>query len=209
MTEKKSAAKFIKTAIFAKDYPQVVDLQGHTVSEVAVVGRSNVGKSSLLNHLFQVKNLVKTSSSPGKTRAVNFFSFGNQLTFADLPGYGYAKVSKEIKKTFEPMIVNYLKDRAELKLILLLLDIRRTPSEEDVRFLDYLAKLGKAVIVVFTKVDKLSQNKVAQQVKLNIGSFTATNLHFVKYSAHKNVGRKELLNMIFEAVASETEENSH
>src|SRR5262245_55930539 len=132
-------AKFIKTAVKAKDYPVLRDLSGNILPEIAVAGRSNVGKSSLLNHLFHSPNLVKTSSTPGKTQALNFFTVNDELTFVDLPGYGYAKVPQSIRKEWGPMVQEYLQKREMLKLILFLFDIRRLPNEEDIEFLEWAA----------------------------------------------------------------------
>src|SRR5438067_9089455 len=118
-------AWFIKTAVHPKDYPVIRDESGNILPEVAVVGRSNVGKSTLLNHLFHTKNLVKTSATPGKTQALNFFVLNDKIAFADLPGYGYAEVPAAIKKQWGPIMKAYLEKRDTLKLILFLLDIRR------------------------------------------------------------------------------------
>ena len=109
-------ARFIKTAIWPKDYPTLKDDGGRLLPEIAVAGRSNVGKSSLLNHLFGSKGLVKTSSTPGKTQAINFFVVDEQLTFVDLPGYGYAEVPPSVRKQWGPMVEKYLKERQEIKL---------------------------------------------------------------------------------------------
>lgn len=197
-----SQAKFVKTAILPKDYPVIRDESGNILPEVAVAGRSNVGKSSLLNHLFHTKHLVKTSSVPGKTQALNFFTF-HDVAFVDLPGYGYANVSKETRKQWGPMVQKYLEQREPLKLILLLLDLRRVPSEEDRMFIEWAAYHNKALIVVLTKVDKLNQS----EKKLNTGKvlshLNAANIHYVHYSVPKNLGRKELAHMIQDALKDE------
>ena len=153
-----SQARFIKTAMAEKDYPILKDVSGNILPEIAVVGRSNVGKSSLLNHLFHSKHLVKTSSEPGKTQAINFFSF-EDLIFVDLPGYGYAKVSQSIRKDWGPMMKTYFRQRESLKLVLLLLDVRRTPNKEDLQFIEWASHHDKALIVVLTKVDKLNRKE--------------------------------------------------
>ena len=150
-----SKAKFVKTAILPKDYPVIRNIRGKILPEIAVAGRSNVGKSSLLNHLFHSRHLVKTSSTPGKTQALNFFIFEDEIAFADLPGYGYAQVPHGVKKQWGPMVQAYLEKRETLKLILFLMDIRRIPNEDDLQFLDWVVHCQKSMIMVLTKVDKV------------------------------------------------------
>jgi len=199
-----ASAKFIKTAILPKDYPLIRNLSGELLPEVAVVGRSNVGKSSLLNTLFATKNLVKTSSTPGKTQALNFFSFNNEIAFADLPGYGFAKVPLSVKKEWGPMVQAYLEERRTLKLILLLMDIRRTPNEEDLQFLEWAIHTNRAIILVLTKCDKVTQSQQHELSKGILDAMHVENLHHVCFSAVKHRGRKELLRLIGEAIADES-----
>lgn len=201
-------AKFIKTAIEPKDYPTLRDKSGDIMPEIAVVGRSNVGKSSLLNHIFHTKHLVKTSSVPGKTQALNFFTLNDEIAFADLPGYGFANVSKEVRKQWGPMIQTYLEERDSLKLILLLLDIRRIPNEEDLQFLEWAAYHQKALILVLTKIDKVNQAEKRANTKLILDKLQTENLHYVQYSVPKNQGRKELFLMIEDALKDEMQEES-
>lgn len=198
-----SKAHFIKTAIKPKDYPKVCDTKGRILPEVAVAGRSNVGKSSLLNFLFLTKGLVKTSATPGKTQAINFFCFEDKLSFADLPGYGYAQVPDNVRKEWGPMVHTYLEMRETLKLILFLIDIRRIPNEDDLQFFDWVAESGKGMILVLTKVDKVTASEKERQKNKIIEAFGASNIHFVYASTLKNQGRKELLAMIKEATAWE------
>jgi len=205
MIKETSHAKFITTSILPKDYPQIRSLSGRLLPEIAVVGRSNVGKSSLLNHLFQAKHLVKTSSTPGKTQALNFFSFNDEIAFADLPGYGYAKVPHAVKKQWGPMIRTYLETRETLKVILFLLDIRRIPNEEDQQLMDWIAFQEKAVILVLTKADKVNQSDQKANADKILGRFGAANLHHVLYSVPKSRGRKELLAMMREALRDESQ----
>lgn len=197
-------AKFIKTAIFPKDYPIIRNASGQILPEVAVAGRSNVGKSSLLNHLFHTKHLVKTSSTPGKTQALNFFNLDDQLAFADLPGYGYAQVSQAVKKQWGPMVKSYLEKRETLKLILFLLDIRRIPNEDDLQLLDWIAHEEKAMILVLTKVDKVNKNECKINTAKILDALGASNIHYVYYSVTKNKGRKELMGMMKEAIRDES-----
>jgi GTP-binding protein len=190
-----------------KDYPLVADLSGDALPEIAVAGRSNVGKSSLLNHLFNTKGLVKTSSTPGKTQALNFFNVDHVLSFVDLPGYGYAQVPLGTKKKWADMVQTYLNTRKTLELILFLFDIRRMPNEEDTQLLDWAIHAGKAVILVLTKVDKVTTNEKRAYTKKILDAFGVENLHHLHYSVPKNVGRKELMGMLKTAFAEEQEES--
>lgn len=188
--------KFIISAIQPSGYPNPKSDQGVLLPEIAVIGRSNVGKSSLLNDLFQVKGMVKTSSIPGKTQLINFFTLNGQLTFVDLPGYGYAKVPMETRKKWGPMIQNYLEKRPQLEIILFLFDIRRMPTDEDRALLSWIYSRGKPVLLVLTKVDKvtLNQKKIAQKkILASFGEETPPTLY---YSTLKRVGRRELMGWI-------------
>lgn len=187
---------FIKTAIKSNQYPILRDLQGDLMPEIAVVGRSNVGKSSLLNHLFQSKGLVKTSSSPGKTQALNFFTLNEQVAFVDLPGYGYAKVSKEVQKGWAPMIESYFQQRDPLSIVLFLFDIRRTPNEEDRHLLNWILHHDKRVILILTKVDKVTLNERNANIRKILSIFDQTALSYIPYSVTKNVGRQQLIHAI-------------
>ncbi len=198
-------ARFITTAIWPKDYPTLKDDRGLFLPEIAVAGRSNVGKSSLLNHLFQSKGLVKTSSVPGKTQAINFFVVDDSLTFVDLPGYGFAQVPLATRKQWGPMVERYLKDREQLKLILFLFDIRRMPNEDDRQFLDWVMHYQKAMILVFTKVDKVTKNEKNANAEKILKALEIDNLHYVFYSATKNEGRKELQAMLLDALEDESQ----
>lgn len=197
-------AKFATSAATAKGYPKLVDKKGALLPEIAVAGRSNVGKSSLLNHLFQANGLVKTSGTPGKTQLLNFFTVDEKLAFVDLPGYGYAAVPLKLKEKWGPMIQHYLAEREQLKLILLLFDIRRIPNEDDLRLLDWIIHAQKAVILVFTKVDKVTRNEKVANTK-KILEALGTELHYVYTSASRNIGRGELTNMIHDALREEAQ----
>jgi GTP-binding protein len=199
-----SKARFVKTAILPKDYPAMRDAKGRALPEVAVAGRSNVGKSSLLNHLFHTKQLVKTSSTPGKTQALNFFNFEDRISFADLPGYGYAQVPLNVKKQWGPMVQSYLEHRETLKVILFLLDIRRIPNQDDQQFLDWVVHCQKSMILVLTKVDKVNRNERKLNTAKILEAFGASNLHYVYYSTVKHQGRRELLAMIDDALREES-----
>jgi GTP-binding protein len=190
--------KFIKTAVWPKDYPKLATQSGTPLTEIAVVGRSNVGKSALLNHLFARKKMVKTSSTPGKTQALNFFTLNDEMAFVDLPGYGYAKVPEKIKKQWGPMAKSYLENRPTLKLLLFLLDIRRIPNKEDLCFLEWAEYYEIPLILVLTKTDKVKQNEKRANTQKIIKKLDNPEIPFVHYSATKNIGRSQLISKIQE-----------
>lgn len=198
-------ARFVKTAIDAKDYPVLKNLQGELRPEIATAGRSNVGKSSLLNHLFKTKHLVKTSSTPGKTQALNFFTVNEELSFADLPGYGYANVAKQVKEKWGPMVQTYLEKRDTLKLILFLIDIRRIPNQDDLNFLNWVIHNQKAMILVLTKVDKVKKHECEKFTKRILEALPAENIQYVHYSVTLNKGRDIIIRLIHEALQDELE----
>lgn len=184
---------FMTTAVDEKGYPH------HHLPEVALAGRSNVGKSSLLNHLFQRKKLVKTSSTPGKTQAIQFFST-DHIAFVDLPGYGFANVPVSVRKHWGPMVQGYLENRDQLKGLLLLFDIRRKPNEEDLQMLDWARFNEIPLVLVLTKVDKVNQSEKRKQTQKILQAFDDDTITYVHYSVTKNIGRKELLSKIKEVV---------
>ena len=134
--------------------------------EVAFAGRSNVGKSSLLNLLTGRKKLARVSGSPGKTRTINFYIINDEFRIVDLPGYGYAKVSKSVSSGWGEMMENYLENRPNLLKVIQLVDIRHAPSKQDVEMYNYLRHYGLDGIVVATKADKISRNQMSKQIKL-------------------------------------------
>lgn len=201
-------ARFITSAAKAKDCPTLKTDSGDEMVEIAVAGRSNVGKSSLLNHLFQSRDLVKTSSVPGKTQLLNFFTLDGKLAFVDLPGYGYAKVPIELRKKWGPMIHDYLSHRPQLKLMLFLFDIRRLPNDEDRQLIEWAAQSEKAVILVLTKVDKVSKNEKAANTRKILQALNCENLHYTHYSTTKNIGRKELISMLVDALSDGEDEDA-
>ena len=203
--------KFLSSAVQPSKYPNPKNDRGELLREVAVIGRSNVGKSSLLNDLFQSKGMVKTSSVPGKTQLINFFTLNDQLTFVDLPGYGYAKVPMETRKQWGPMIQYYLEHRSQLEIILFLFDIRRLPNDEDRALMSWLHQRGKPVLLILTKVDKvtLNQRKIAQKKILeSFGGWVPPTLY---YSTLKRTGRRELAGWISHTLfpAATELENTH
>ena len=161
--------------------------------ELAFVGRSNVGKSSLINSLLNKKKLVKTSQTPGKTQEINFFKINNDFIFVDLPGYGFAKVPQSVQKRWKKMIEDYLLRRKTLLAVIFIIDLRRNPSPLDLDLQRWLEACGVEYLLVGTKVDKLSQSEIKKQVnKLNIAYFDGAKGELLIYSSKSSRGRKEL-----------------
>jgi len=153
-----TSAHFVTSAVKSLQYPS------GTLPEIAFSGRSNVGKSSLINTLLNRKHLVKTSATPGRTRLINFFEINASFLFVDLPGYGYAKVPISEKKKWRPMIETYLLTRKTLKGVILILDIRRVPGPEEHQFIEWLCHFNIPKMLVITKSDKLSKsNRIKNQ----------------------------------------------
>lgn len=163
-------------------------------AHIAIAGRSNVGKSSLLNKFAGVKRLAKVSSTPGKTRALNFFLINTKFYLVDLPGYGYAKVSKSISKSWGKLIEDYLTTNKDLIGLVLLLDCRREPNQEDIELLEWLSSRQLPVLVVITKADKLSRSKILKKQKEIEDTFGVSTIPF---SVLKGTGIKELTDAIF------------
>ena len=185
-----TSAEFVTSATKPSQYPSAL------LPEIAFAGRSNVGKSSLINTLVNRKRLVKTSSTPGRTRLINFFDINQQIGFVDLPGYGYAKVPESVKKTWGPMIETYLSTRKALKGVIVILDIRRTPRQEEFDLLSWLQHYSIPGILVLTKTDKLSKSKQAQKLNL-IGQVLERDKNdFILFSAKSRRGRDALWNAI-------------
>lgn len=164
--------------------------------EVAFAGRSNVGKSSLLNTLVRRKSFARVSRTPGRTREINFFRVNNTFVLVDLPGYGYARISKEKKAGWRPMIESYLRRTTQLRGIVLLLDIRREPSEDDRAMLDFLAEVEVPTIVALTKIDKLSKAGARERTVEIARSLALEDEQVIPFSAHTGEGRAELLDAI-------------
>jgi len=168
--------------------------------EVAFAGRSNVGKSSLLNVLVRRKSFARVSRTPGRTREINFFRINNSFLMVDLPGYGYARISKERKAEWRPMIESYLRRTSQLRGIVLLLDIRREPSEDDRAMLDFLAELEVPTIIALTKADKLSKAGARERVAEVSRLLVLEPDQVIQFSAHTEEGRLELLEAITDLV---------
>jgi GTP-binding protein len=174
-------------------------LPEHILPEYAFAGKSNVGKSSLINALMNRKSLARTSSQPGKTQTINFYNINDQLYFVDLPGYGYAKVSLEAKAKWGKMIERYLKKSSVLKRVFLLVDIRHEPSENDKTMYDWIIYQGYQPVVIATKLDKLKRSQVARQVKiLREGLGMAKEEVLIPFSAETKQGREEIWKLMEE-----------
>ncbi len=197
--------QFIKSAAKTENFPVLRGEGGGVLPEIAVGGRSNVGKSSLINHLFRHGKMARVSATPGKTQLLNFFTLDDSLAFVDLPGYGFAKVPGHIRKSWGELIQTYLESRTSLKLILFLFDIRRTPNDEDRELLEWIAHNQKSMILVLTKADKLSKGARHAACQKILKSFNAENIYATFYSTTKNLGRPQLINMINEALITEEE----
>lgn len=180
------SAEFVTSAVKPSQYPPAV------LPEVAFAGRSNVGKSSLINTLLNRKRLVKTSSTPGRTQLINFFNINEAFFFVDIPGYGYARVPMAVKKKWGPMIETYITTRTTLKGVVLILDIRRTPGPEEMNMIDWLRHHDIPSVPVLTKSDKLSRSKQQKQLIKITNTLSANKDHFILFSAKSRQGKEEV-----------------
>jgi GTP-binding protein len=187
------SAEFVKSATKPSEYPP------GNLPEVAIAGKSNVGKSSLINALVNRKNLAKTSSRPGKTQVINFFRVNAKLSLVDLPGYGYAKVPLEVRKTWKPMVESYLQARQEIRLVILILDARRGASAHDLALLDWLDYHNIPSLIVLTKADKLSQIERAREEKALAERPLLSGRNLLFFSAVTGEGKEEIWRMIQKA----------
>jgi GTP-binding protein len=170
--------------------------------EVAFAGRSNVGKSSLINALLRRKKVARVSNTPGRTREINFFAVNDAFVLADLPGYGYARISKEKKAAWRPLIEGYLSGSPALKGVAQLLDARRIPSEDDLHMLEFLASLGTPTIVIATKVDKLRGAERAGRIAGLAREAGVDVEQVIPFSAVTGEGREDLAEAIVSLVAA-------
>jgi GTP-binding protein len=181
------SAEFVKSAAKASQYAP------DNLPEVAFVGRSNSGKSSLINTLTGHSRLAKTSNSPGRTQLIQFFTVNRELSFADLPGYGYAKVPAAMKESWRPMIETYLRERTNLRLVIIIADIRRDITDEERLLIDWLTLYGRSVILVLSKIDKLSRNEQFIRLKHVRGSLNSLPLEDIfPYSAKTGEGKDKI-----------------
>ncbi|MBW2589564.1 MAG: YihA family ribosome biogenesis GTP-binding protein [Deltaproteobacteria bacterium] len=180
------SAEFITSAVKPSQYPPAV------LPEIAFAGRSNVGKSSLINTLVNRKRLVKTSSTPGRTQLINFFNINEKFSFVDIPGYGYAKVPAAVKKKWGPMIETYITTRKTLKGVVLIMDLRRIPGPEEMNMLDWLNHHGIPSVPVLTKSDKLSKTRQQKQLKEISNTLSADKNNLILFSAKSRQGKNEV-----------------
>jgi GTP-binding protein len=189
----------IKSAEFVKSSPSIQDLPGGDLPEFAFIGRSNVGKSSLLNFLVGRKNLAKTSSTPGRTKLINHFLINDSCYFVDLPGYGFAKSSKTERVKWGQSTEQYLLQRSELKCLFVLLDLNVPPRAPDFEFLSWLRVHGVPIAVVLTKTDKLNQSARYRQEQLfgqELGKILDVEDRVFQTSVVKRKGREPILEFI-------------
>ena len=163
-----------------------------TYPEIAFVGRSNVGKSSLLNRLMRRKAFARVSNTPGRTREIHFFDVNRQFVLADLPGYGYARISKSRKAEWRPLIEGYLSGSPQLHAVVQLLDARHEPTDDDFTMLDFLADLGVPTIVVATKIDKLRKSEITSSIAALAARVGVDAEQVLPFSAETGVGRDDL-----------------
>ncbi|PIE57630.1 MAG: GTP-binding protein [Desulfobulbus propionicus] len=173
-----------------------------TIPDIAFAGRSNVGKSSLINRLVRRNNLVKTSSKPGKTRSINFFTVDDQLYLVDLPGYGYAKVSKDMRNSWQVLISSYVETRQSLALVVVIVDIRHAVKKLDRDLVDWLKYLGVPQLLVYTKADKLTRNMQAKNAAGLDAGFNISPAERIIFSAKSGQGCTELENALTKIVAA-------
>jgi len=192
---KTTSAEFIKSAFHPQDYPP------DALPEVAFAGKSNVGKSSLINTIVNRKKLARTSSTPGRTQSINFFCINKKISFVDLPGYGFAKVPRKIKQQWKPMVEQYLENRKSLALVVVILDSRREPATDDRNLLEWLTFYSIPILLVMTKTDKLSRNKIAKQKALIRKILTLEENRIVLFSATNGEGKAELWKKILSGLS--------
>ncbi len=174
--------------------------------EVAFAGKSNVGKSSLINALMNRKSLARTSSQPGKTQTINYYNINDAIYFVDLPGYGYAQANERVKAQWGKMIEDYLHRSKQLKAVFLLIDIRHAPSNNDCIMYDWVRKQGYDPIIIATKLDKIKRSQIQKQMKLirtTLG--TDANTVIIPFSAETKQGREEIYEIVDRLIAEQDE----
>jgi GTP-binding protein len=191
---KVTSAEFIKSAFTEADWP------ADSKPEIAFLGRSNVGKSSLINSLLSVKGLARTSSTPGRTQSLNFFLINEQFRFVDLPGYGYAKVPKMLKSTWGEMATTYLANRSQLVLSIHIVDSRHEPTKQDLQLHEWLEHFARPRLIVATKSDKLSNNELRKNIEHARRMFHEDTP--IIYSAKTGAGRDQVWQAIREALVN-------
>jgi GTP-binding protein len=192
------SAEFVLSAKEPAHYPPPI------LPEIAFAGRSNVGKSSLINTLLNRKGLARTSNTPGRTQEINFFRVNDRFAFIDLPGYGYAKVPEVIRKQWGPMVETYLRVRDNLNLVVLILDVRRDPSEEDLQLMNWLPLYQIPFLAVLTKTDKVSNNGLADRRRRIVEKIgLSAEIPLVAFSAKTGAGKESLWREIRKALGAD------
>lgn len=189
---KVNKAELVISAVGPKQYPT------QALPEIALAGRSNVGKSSFINKLLQRKNLARTSSKPGKTQTLNFYNINDQFHFVDVPGYGYAKVSKKEREKWGEFIEEYMTTREQLQAIIQLIDIRHPPTKDDQMMFEWLQYIEIPTILIATKVDKIPKGKVqkhVKEIKQTLGAQNHTPI--IPFSAETGQGKEEAWKAIY------------
>jgi GTP-binding protein len=190
------SAEFVLSAKEPRHYPADV------IPEVAFAGRSNVGKSSLINTLLNRKRLARTSTTPGRTQEINFFRVNERFFLVDLPGYGYAKVPEAIRRQWGPMVEDYLRDRPTLRLVVVILDVRREPNVEDIQLMGWLQFYAIRYVVVLTKIDKLSRNELSKRMRIITDKLEFPQKPAIfPFSALTGMGKEPILKEVEKSIA--------
>lgn len=197
------SAEFIKSAVKPNQYP------ADGLPEIAFAGRSNVGKSSLINTLLNRKRLVNTSRTPGRTQLINFFLINQTVSFVDLPGYGYANVPESVRKSWGPMVETYLSTRQALRGVVLIMDIRRTPGLQETNFIEWLHHYNNPSILVLTKVDKLSKTNRIKQHRANSDALGVDVDDLVLFSAKSRQGKDAVWGAIDQLIDDDPQGETH
>lgn len=186
----------IKKAVYKTSVVKIEDIIKDDVPEFAFVGRSNVGKSTLLNSLVNNKSLAKASATPGKTKMINYFDINDNFRFVDLPGYGYAKVCKEQLDIWSSLIGQYLETSQSLQTVFLLLDIRLEPSIQDKQMLEFLVYNNIPFVIIATKADKIAKSKQQNQIKMLASKLKVRAEMIFVYSSQQDIGKDKILGYI-------------
>ena len=194
------SADFLTSAVKPSQYPEAL------YPEAAFAGRSNVGKSSLINTQVNRKRLVKTSATPGRTQLINFFTVNDRVSLVDLPGYGYARVPASVRRNWGPMIETYLKGRETLRAVVLIMDVRRIPGIEEQNFIDWLELYHRTPILVLTKADKLSKSAQKKQRQAIGAAIGVDETALILFSAKTRLGKPEVWSAIERAALYEHRE---
>ncbi len=192
--------KIIKNAFFLKSVENFSDFESFNLPEIVIVGKSNVGKSSLINMLAGTNKLAKVSSTQGKTKLINFFLFNSEFILVDLPGYGYAKTSKVEMQRWQRMIEKYFSESKNLKAALILVDIRHNPTEQDIQMLEYFTYHNIPVTIVATKYDKIKKSEKMQKITAIANTFNVGVENIYICSSETAYGKETLINRIYQFV---------